>query len=144
MNFGWLWCINIDLSLVKKKKSNFLMSDGQVLYRKSLYLLPNFVVNVKLLFSLPYLILFIYLFLPHCTACGISCSQSGTEPRPWQGKPRILTTKPSGNSWTSLSKSTKIPKKLKAGVWISKEPQKHIYSGITNNAPEYFLIDFKE
>ena len=36
------------------------MSDGQVLYRKSLYLLPNFVVNVKLLFSLPYLIVFIY------------------------------------------------------------------------------------
>lgn len=36
------------------------MSDGQVLYRKSLYLLPNFVVNVKLLFSLSY---FIYLFI---------------------------------------------------------------------------------
>ena len=36
------------------------MSDVQVLYRKSLYLLPNFVVNVKLLFSLSYLI-----FFPH-------------------------------------------------------------------------------
>ena len=36
------------------------MSDGQVLYQKSLYLLSNFIVNVKLLFCLSYLIFFFH------------------------------------------------------------------------------------
>jgi len=42
-------------------------------------------------------ILILFFFLQH-VACGISVPHPGTEPGPWQWKPRILTSKPPRNS----------------------------------------------
>ena len=44
--------------------------------------------------------IFIYLFIfwLHTKTCRISISWPGTEPRPWQWRPGILTTRPPGNS----------------------------------------------
>ena len=51
----------------------------------------------KLWPSQPSFFVFFCLCLHHMT-CGISVSQPGIEPQPWQWKPGILTTRPPGNS----------------------------------------------
>ena len=45
-----------------------------------------------------YFFFLLLFFWSHCTACGMSVPQSGTEPRPWEWKRRILSTRPPENS----------------------------------------------
>ena len=49
------------------------------------------------------LVSFVVVVPPCLTACRISVLQSEAEPRPWQWKPRILTTRPPGNSPSLVS-----------------------------------------
>ena len=60
--------------------------------------LPGFS-TAKLLFSL-----FIFIFWPRCTACGILVPWSEIEPRPWQWKHQVLATGWPGKSLFSLFK----------------------------------------
>ena len=65
-----------------------------------------------------YFLNFIYLFLPHQIACGIPVPQSGIESGPWQWKPRILTSRPPGNSLESISWNNKSMN-LVLGVFLT-------------------------
>lgn len=62
MAFGWLWCVNLGLSLVKKKKKRYHSGEWCFVMAKSMYVwgqgiygnlyLPlNIVINLKLLFK---------------------------------------------------------------------------------------------
>ena len=53
--------------------------------------------NMTLHFSGNSALLFFF-FWPCCVACGISVPQPGIEPGPWRWNPRLLTTRPPGNS----------------------------------------------
>ena len=57
----------------------------------------------------PQLTLFVCLFWLLCEACGILVSQPGLEPRPLQGKLRVLTTgQPENSLQLTLKRSSRI------------------------------------
>ena len=82
-----------------------------------------------------YFILF-YFFWPHRVACRISVPQPGIEPRPRQWKPRILTTRPPGNSQECFSFTLLFLKYLLS----SKHQFKFALSRASSTISPHFLI----
>jgi len=81
--------VNKDVDYLSKKKKNYYMFRRYVCVCMCVCVCINGILLCTL---------FCNFFWPHCAACSISVPWSRIEPRPWQWKPRILTTRPTGNS----------------------------------------------
>ena len=62
------------------------------------FVFPTPLDNPLSVLPIPFFFFLTLFFLPNHSACGISVPRPGIEPRPWQWKPEMLTSRPPGNS----------------------------------------------